>query len=459
MDDLGAEYPAGVETSVVLSPVELQAEFISLAALFHTEANTREARRAITLGELQQSVISHAKTDQLDPEMMLRGIRAETALELQLSERMTGTLMNLGHQVNTMPRLRQAWLDGLITRMHAEAITETVTALRSTAPDQPEVAARVEDELSRYAMHNPPHLLRAKARRMLETVQADTSIIRHQEATRNRCVTLNPAADSMTWLSVFLPAVDAAAAYDRTRQIAHTLKQAEGETRHIGQLQTDALRDLLIHGTTGYETNTGSEQRALPGTSVVSPTINRGIGTGIRANVTVTVPALALLAHHTGNHLPSTDPAAFAELDGYGPIDIETATRLAGTSPAWRRILTHPASGIRLAYDRQTYRPPEPLRNYVQAQDHTCRFPGCNRPAKHCELDHTVNWHWDGPTDANNLASLCRSHHVLKHNSNWQVKHIGDRILKWTSPTGTSHITTPRFHEPPHPPDPSTAPF
>lgn len=200
-----------------------------------------------------------------------------------------------------------------------------------------------------------------------------------------------------------------------------------------------------------------------------------GLGTGIVARVTVTVPALALLPREgsagardgTGRGplagpaqvaglAPATvlDPVAeldpgielapVAELEGVGPIPVEVAAQLAAEGGTLRRLLTDPVSGVPLALDRRQYRPPPSLAEFVKARDGTCRFPGCDRPAHHCEVDHTVAWQWGGPTNADNLACLCRRHHVLKHESEWQVMQVGDAVLHWTSPTGAARATRPR---------------
>ena len=58
------------------------------------------------------------------------------------------------------------------------------------------------------------------------------------------------------------------------------------------------------------------------------------LGTGVRARVLVTVPVLTLLGR-------SAEPA----LEGYGPIDIDTARELAAGAPGLVRILTHPETG------------------------------------------------------------------------------------------------------------------
>ena len=77
---------------------------------------------------------------------------------------------------------------------------------------------------------------------------------------------------------------------------------------------------------------------------------------GVVPKVVVTVPVLTLLGR--------TDEPA--RLEGYGPIDAETARRLAAGATSFHRLLTHPVSGVRLDLDRATYAPPADLRLWVQ---------------------------------------------------------------------------------------------
>ena len=46
------------------------------------------------------------------------------------------------------------------------------------------------------------------------------------------------------------------------------------------------------------------------------------------------------------------------------------------------------------------------------------RFPGCDEPAQHCDIDHTIAYP-TGPTQASNLKCLCRKHHLLKTFGGW----------------------------------------
>jgi len=70
------------------------------------------------------------------------------------------------------------------------------------------------------------------------------------------------------------------------------------------------------------------------------------------------------------------------------------------------RPLIHPAD----APPENGYMPSRALADFVRCRDLTCRFPGCDKPAMRCDLDHTVPYDDGGRTHASNLKSLCRSH-------------------------------------------------
>jgi Domain of unknown function (DUF222) len=132
-----------------------------------------------------------------------------------------------------------------------------------------------------------------------------------------------------------------------------------------------------------------------------------------------------------------------AELAGHGPIPAEVARQLAADpTGTWRRILTDPGTGTVLDVGHRSYRPPRPLARLLTARDVTCRFPGCRRPSRRCDLDHVTPWPI-GPTAASNLISLCRHHHRLKHASRWTVTTDHTGTVVWTAPTGRSYSTRP----------------
>jgi len=91
------------------------------------------------------------------------------------------------------------------------------------------------------------------------------------------------------------------------------------------------------------------------------------------------------------------------------------------------------------------YTPSEALAHYIRRRDRTCRFPGCNRPAIHTDLDHRHPHQAGGQTTADNLHCLCRHHHRLKHRGGWTVQPHPDTSHTWTSPTGRTYRTEPVY--------------
>ncbi len=58
------------------------------------------------------------------------------------------------------------------------------------------------------------------------------------------------------------------------------------------------------------------------------------------------------------------------------------------------------------------YRPSAAMDRFVRARDLTCRMPGCDRPAMHADIDHTVPYPY-GPTHPSNTKCYCRIHYRL----------------------------------------------
>ncbi|BBE23207.1 hypothetical protein MN0502_20900 [Arthrobacter sp. MN05-02] len=159
-------------------------------------------------------------------------------------------------------------------------------------------------------------------------------------------------------------------------------------------------------------------------------------GYRVRASINVTVPVLTLLG---------VDDAP-ADLEGYGPVPADIARRLAAHAPSFTRLLTHPETGAVLSVGRTTYAVPADLKKWLRVRDRTCRHPGCNVAASRCELDHTQPWSQQGTTTHENLAHLCRKHHMLKSEGIWHYRQSDAGTLTATSPTGRTYISDP---EPP----------
>jgi hypothetical protein len=126
------------------------------------------------------------------------------------------------------------------------------------------------------------------------------------------------------------------------------------------------------------------------------------------------------------------------EVSGYGPIT-DSMAREISQDAGLRRLILDPLTASTLDLGLRCYRPSAPLRRLVEARDRCCRFPGCQRPAIHCDIDHCVDAHAGGPTSRCNLHPLCRKHHNLKTSGAWAVTLHPDGSETWVSPFGKAH--------------------
>ena len=122
------------------------------------------------------------------------------------------------------------------------------------------------------------------------------------------------------------------------------------------------------------------------------------------------------------------------------PAVVARALAAGGT---WRRLVTDPVSGTVVDVGRTRYRPPAALADLVRARDAACTHPGCDVPARGCDVDHIVPWAGGGITSYENLTCLCRAHHRLKHTPGWALTRTSTGALMWRTPTGARYHRAP----------------
>ncbi|CAN7443815.1 HNH endonuclease signature motif containing protein [Mycolicibacterium frederiksbergense] len=88
------------------------------------------------------------------------------------------------------------------------------------------------------------------------------------------------------------------------------------------------------------------------------------------------------------------------------------------------------------------YRPSTALTAFVRMRAMTCSFPGCNRAAHRCDLDHLTPWP-AGATHPGNLGPLCRLHHLIKTFGGWTPTAQPDGTTHWSAPTGHTYAKAP----------------
>ncbi|MFY9922021.1 MAG: HNH endonuclease signature motif containing protein, partial [Mycobacterium sp.] len=126
-------------------------------------------------------------------------------------------------------------------------------------------------------------------------------------------------------------------------------------------------------------------------------------------------------------------------LPGFGILPAESVRDLA-SSGATRKPLTlpgeEPAPG---------YRPTAAQRALIRWRDLTCRFPGCDKPAQVCDVDHTTPYPY-GPTHPSNTKLYCRTDHLIKTfyaSFGWTDRQLPDGTVVVTAPTGHIYETQP----------------
>ena len=396
------------EAGPVRASLELGFE-ADLASIVALERSIRVAQaeqlRLVARAHDQAALLEgiHDGSSSTDREFATRAFIAELATTLVVHERRASALVGDAARLDELPATAAAFAAGDIGLAQVQTIFE-VTFGEST-----EVTAELERAALERAPRQTNSALRCGLRRLRERLHPDSLEERRIAAASERRVCVEPAPDGMAWLSIFMQAERAFAVKARLDALAARASDVAHDARTVSQHATDLAGDLLLSGSLA-----GGSDAPLTATGAVVP------------RILVTVPAFTLLGH-------SDEPA---ELDGYGPIDAETARRPAGDAPSWHRILTHRETGAFLSYGRTTYRVPADLAGYLAVRDGGCRFPGCRRRARAADIDHTLDWARGGTTSHANLAHLCRAHHRLKHRTRWRMAQEPGGVIRWTSPAG-----------------------
>ena len=111
------------------------------------------------------------------------------------------------------------------------------------------------------------------------------------------------------------------------------------------------------------------------------------------------------------------DPARCHVEDGPA-ISVSTAQMVTCTAAlSW---MTHGDAGAILALGHRRRRPSSAIRRAARERDHgRCRYPGCE--SRRTDLHHIRHWINGGPTDLDNLISLCPWHHKIVHDRGYTI--------------------------------------
>ncbi len=349
-----------------------------------------------------------------------------------------------------LPRIAALFADGLLNTALVASI-----AWRTTLIEDPHALAAVDATLAGAAVHYGP-LSAAKTAQAIDAVieTHDPAALRHgRQKARSRDVVIagRNSENATTPLWGRLYAHDAEALDRRLMAMAHGV--CEDDPRTVGQRRADALGALA----------TGAESLACACDSTDCPArTDRKRTTGAAVIHVLAHPQSAATpadTHRNGEepppapvdsrhplvaveHAPEPDPPAKAPpallwggLVLPAPLLAELINAGAAIKP-----LYHPGPD---AVAEPGYRPSTALDEFVRCRDMTCRWPGCDRPAEFCDIDHAVAYAAGGPTHPSNLRCLCRKHHLLKTFHGWSDRQHPDGTIEWTSPAGACYTTRP----------------
>ncbi len=133
------------------------------------------------------------------------------------------------------------------------------------------------------------------------------------------------------------------------------------------------------------------------------------------------VPAVDVITNHDvlAGHQVEDLESLRCDVDGFGPIPRVILERVT-CDCSLSRVLMGAESEV-LDYGRRTRTVPPRLRRLVRVRDEHCQYPGCRAPAAWCDVHHLVHWLHGGETKPENLALLCRRHHVACHEGGWKL--------------------------------------
>ena len=331
--------------------------------------------------------------------------------------------------VNNLPNTCSALALGEISSAHATVIArETASAIHDGMSES--VIFDIEVRAIAFAEFHTPgqvanHVRSAVAKYSPEEFEETVS-----KATSMRRVSCYNDPDGMSTVVAILPAADAQIVMNSIEAFilrADQISQTEGKKRVFSKDSTAAKDQTLTKDMKRADALSSICAQFLSQLDDVVAPHRRPL----TINVTVDLPTLLGLAENPG------------QLAGYGPIPAAVARELASDG-RWKRFITEPQTGNLLDFGRESYEPPQQLKDFLIARDRTCRFPGCRRSALLSDLDHAESWESGGRTSAENIGALCRRHHRLKTHDGWTIESFADGSCTWRSPLGKEFFTPAR---------------
>jgi len=408
---------------------------------------------------MQRAIVAVAGIEPSRADSMYSGVDDSEREEIATALRMSGSTAQGRIDVartltQYLPGATAALAIGDISPAHANVIArESAQLIRQGVA--PEVLKLIEDEAIAHAEFHTPAQVANKVRSCIAMFAPEQFEAAAVEEKSTRKVSYYPTANGMATIVAFLPAPDAQTimlAIDRlankTNGVAkERLRAYQAQAGHRMRANASAEPESGLNNGAGNRFNLTDfsadlmdpmdAHRADAITAIAamfletSEDLVMSHGRPVTVNLTIDLPTLLGLAENPG------------QLSGYGAIPASVARELAADGK-WRKFITDPTTGNLLDFGRDSYIPPQALRDFLLARDKTCRFPGCRRSGIKGEIDNAIPWEEGGETSPKNLGLLCKRHHQLKTHGGWKLESFEDGSCEWTSPLGKKRFVPAR---------------
>jgi Domain of unknown function (DUF222) len=339
-------------------------------------------------------------------------VTAEVAAALRISQGLAGSRLRYARAMRErLPRVAEVFKAGDID----QRMFQTIVYRTDLITDR-DVLAAVDAQLA-VAVPRWPSMTQGRLATHIGKIvgKADTDALRQRRQRHaEREVWFAELDGGLSQINGTMVTPEAHALEKRLNRLAATVCEHDPRSRH--QRRADALGALAA----------GADRL---GCRCGRPDCRAGKRP---AGTPVIIHVIAEQSTLEGHH---TTPASEVGADQLIPAEL-----LAELAHSAKMLpLIHPAD----AAPEPGYVPSKALTDFVRCRDLTCRWPGCDKPANDCDLDHTIPYADGGPTHASNLKCYCRTHHLVKTFWGWGDQQLPDGTVILTSPAGHTYVTTP----------------
>ena len=300
----------------------------------------------------------------------------------------------VAHKLTNFDRLRKTFLAGELSYSKVRAIARVVTPQNESelvGLARSATASQLERMLNK--LPNPDHIDEDGN----ETSPVNCTFANNNDGTMTMTVTL-PTADM----------ANARAAVNKASANTIAREQTSEETRTDTIDRLGGMKSIRANTTAALITGTLDAHRGIESTVLVVADIET---------------------------LTGQNPDGESTIDSQR-VDPEVIQRLSCDGKIQTALLDN--DGTEKACGAETRLVPRNLRRLLERRDHgMCQFPGCESEYR-LHAHHIIHWAHGGPTELDNLLSLCHFHHHSVHEGGWRII-VTDNGWAFHDPHGNKH--------------------